>query len=311
MGLAEGRRRQRPASLPRPLPPTASILRFPAVSSSQLNPIPKTDIIKYCQQYEKGQVNILKDETIAKVEQELDGWEYLSELPETWHGFTKRLIHKPIEDCYDIFAYESAALHKSATAYFHEETHEYKLRIKIGLIELCRIEFITADFSVFEHLLRTQLEQLLCDLAVFNPKSISSIVRDKEVLTWEAGRELPEELEGFTLFIRPEYPFKINNGSYIIIDYVDFSLESNVTFYYNIYRDEFFSEARIWNIPDVNYDFDSNTLPELEEKMQRYLVPRLQEVRRRAEKEAAERAAREARRQTEAKQEEAEPQEEV
>ena len=64
-----------------------------------------------------------------------------------------------------------------------------------------------------------------------------------------------------------------------------------MTVYFNIYRDEFFSEARIWNIPDVNYDFDSNTLPELEERLQTYLVPRLQEVRRRAEAEDAARKA--------------------
>ena len=60
------------------------------------------------------------------------------------------------------------------------------------------------------------------------------------------------------------------------MDYVDFSLESSFTLYYNIYRDEFFAEARIWNIPDVNYDFDSNELPELEEKLHQRLLPRLQ-----------------------------------
>lgn len=49
----------------------------------------------------------------------------------------------------------------------------------------------------------------------------------------------------------------------------------------------FFAEARIWNIPDVNYDFDSNELPELEEKLHQRLLPRLQEIRKRAETEAA------------------------
>ncbi len=136
-------------------------------------------------------------------------------------------------------------------------------------------------------MLKAQLESLLAELETFDPASISSIVRAKEILTWKTGNELPETLEGFSLFIRPAYPVKINNGSYIIIDYVDFALESSVTVYFNIYRDEFFSEARIWNIPDVNYDFDSNTLPELEERLQTYLVPRLQEVRRRAEAEDA------------------------
>ncbi|WP_337802065.1 hypothetical protein, partial [Mitsuokella jalaludinii] len=222
----------------------------------------------------------MKEETIERVRQELDGWEYLEKLPDSWHGFALRRIEEPRGDCYDIFTYESEALHKSATAYFHEETHEYKLRIKIGLIELCRIEFITADFAVFEALLKAQLESLLAELETFDPASISSIVRAKEILTWKTGNELPETLEGFSLFIRPAYPVKIN------IDSVDFALESSVTVYFNIYRDEFFSEARIWNIPDVNYDFDSNTLPELEERLQTYLVPRLQEVRRRAARRA-------------------------
>ena len=71
-----------------------------------------------------------------------------------------------------------------------------------------------------------------------------------------------------------------------------------MTVYFNIYRDEFFSEARIWNIPDVNYDFDSNTLPELEERLQTCLVPRLQDVRARAEKEAALRQAKQEHSQT-------------
>ncbi len=229
----------------------------------------------------------MKEETIERVRQELDGWEYLEKLPDSWHGFALRRIEEPRGDCYDIFTYESEALHKSATAYFHEETHEYKLRIKIGLIELCRIEFITADFAVFEALLKAQLESLLAELETFDPASISSIVRAKEILTWKTGNELPETLVHFSLVVLPAYPVKITSGSYVIIDYVDFALESSVTVYFNIYRDEFFSEARIWNIPDVNYDFDSNTLPELEERLQTYLVPRLQEVRRRAEAEDA------------------------
>ena len=67
----------------------------------------------------------MKEETIEKVRKELTGWAYLEELPDSWHGFTLRKIGEPAGDCYDIFTYESEALHKSATAYFHEETHEY------------------------------------------------------------------------------------------------------------------------------------------------------------------------------------------
>lgn len=233
----------------------------------------------------------MKDETIEKVTAEIADWQYLKELPETWHGFVLDRTTAADKDSFDIYRYASKELHKSAVVYFHEETHEYKVRLKIGLIEFCRIEFITASLDVFENLLRDQFEQVLMDMADFNPKSLSSIVLDKKITTWETGANLPEKLSGFELFITPAQPVKINNGSYIIIDYVDFSLESSFTVYYNIYRDEFFAEARIWNIPDVSYDFDSNDLSELEEKLHQHIMPRLENIRARAEREAAERTA--------------------
>lgn len=224
----------------------------------------------------------MKDETIEKVKAETADWAYLAELPDEADGFTlDREVHIH-GDCYDLFTYENAAAHKSTTAYFHEETHEYKLRVAFGLISFCRIEYITHDFAEFEALLRKNFAGMLHDMAVFNPDTLGSIVRDKGILTWEFGQKLPAELEGFTRFVGPAEPEKITNGSYVVLDYVDFDLESSVTFYYNIYRDEFYGEARIWNIPDVNYTFDSRTLPEFEEKLEAHLVPRLQEIRARA-----------------------------
>lgn len=236
----------------------------------------------------------MKKETIEKVNAEIANWQYLQDLPEQWYGFQLERNTEISKDSYDLYRYVNEMLHKSATIYFHEETHEYKVRLKIGLIEFCRIEFITANLEVFEKLLKSQFEQMLMDMVDFNPKSLSSIVLDKKITTWEAGTKLPETIEGFHLFISPAQPVKINNGSYIIIDYVDFSLESSFTVYYNIYRDEFFAEARIWNIPDVNYDFDSNELSELEVKMHQHFIPRLIDIRTRAEKEAAAKEAKQA-----------------
>jgi len=221
----------------------------------------------------------MKEDTIAKIKEETDGWEYMANLPEEWHGF--KLRREPVigKDKYDLYAYVNEEWHKSAIVYFHEETHEYKVRLKIGLIEFARIEFITAKLSVFEELLTAQFEQVLQDMAQFNPATLSSIVKGLNLPEWQYGLDLPAENEGFELFIRPAEPVKINNGSYIVIDYVDFTLASSFTVYYNIYRDEFFSEARIWNIPDVNYDFDSSDLRELEEKLSSRMPARLQQVR--------------------------------
>ena len=228
----------------------------------------------------------MKDAVKNRVEQETANWSYMAELPEQLHGFHLERRMCVEDDRYELFRYVSEERHRSAAAYFHEETKEYKLRVKIGLVEFCKMEYITGNFNVFEHLLQQQFDELMKGLSHFEKDSIGSIVRSKHIMEWEYGKSLPEEMEGFELFIRPAEPVEITNGSYILVDYSDFSLESNFIIYYNMFRDEFFGEARIHNIPDVNYVFDSKELDGLEEKLKQHLRPRLKEVRRRAEKEA-------------------------
>ena len=227
----------------------------------------------------------MHDETRARVEEEIKNWNYLAELPEVWHGFQIDRRQQVVDDVYDFCSYTNAAAHRSITLYYHEETHEYKLRVKLGLVEFCRIEFITAKLPAFEELLRDQFEGLLLELSEYDPASLSSIVLEKGITTWEYTASLPKSCEGFELFVSPEQPTKINNGSYVIINYVDFVIESDFAIYYNVYRDEFFGEARIWNIPDVNYDFDAVDLTELIARLREGMVPRLQEIRSRAEAE--------------------------
>ena len=228
----------------------------------------------------------MKDTTKERVEQETADWKYMAELPKELHGFHLEQRMYAEGDVYELFAYVNEERHRKAAAYFHEETKEYKVRVNIGLVEFCKIEYITGSFNTFEELLRKQFESLLMGMARFDEKSIGSIVRSRHIMEWDYGKDLPKELEGFELFISPSEPVEITNGSYILIDYSDFSLESNFIIYYNMFRDEFFGEARIRNIPDVNYVFDSKELDELSEKLRQHLIPRLKEVRRRAEKEA-------------------------
>ena len=231
----------------------------------------------------------MHDETRAKVEEEIKNWNYLAELPEVWHGFQIDRRQQVVDDVYDFCSYNNATAHRSITLYYHEETHEYKLRVKLGLVEFCRIEFITAKLPAFEELLRDQFEGLLLELSEYDPASLSSIVLEKGITTWEYTASLPKNCEGFELFVSPEHPTKVNNGSYVIINYVDFVIESDFAIYYNVYRDEFFGEARIWNIPDVNYDFDAADLTELIARLREGMVPRLQEIRSRAEDEVTKR----------------------
>ena len=118
----------------------------------------------------------MKEETIEKVNAEIANWQYLQDLPEQWYGFQLDRNTEISKDSYDLYRYVNEMLHKSATIYFHEETHEYKVRLKIGLIEFCRIEFITANLEVFEKLLKSQKKlQQKCEQARYKSKKLENL----------------------------------------------------------------------------------------------------------------------------------------
>ncbi len=227
----------------------------------------------------------LKEKIIERVNQEAGEWEYLSQLPKELYTMKLTKLYGENEDMFELFSYTNEERHLGLCAYFHQETEEYKVRIWIGLTEFCLIEFITASFQAFEKQLRHSLEGAVHDLVVYNPDSMSYVTKELDIVSWDYKGILPQELEGFQLYITPATPIRVLNGSYIVFDYSDFAIKSNFIIYYNEFRCEFFGEARIANIPEMNYIFDSKTIPELEEKLKAHMVDRLQEIRRRATEE--------------------------
>ena len=227
----------------------------------------------------------MKDEALQKVAETTAEWAYMQELPETIHNFHLKRLNQIHEDKYDLYSYSDDAAHRSVTAYYHAETDEYKLRIQLGSFEFCLTECITPSLEVFEQLLRAQFDEILSNLADFNPAIDDVLFASKHIADWQFASSLPEKLEDFELFIRPSQPFRITNGSYIILDYEHFPSQSNFAIYYNVFRDEFFSDARVAAVPDTDYEFDSHTLEELQERISSCLAARLKAIRTRAEKE--------------------------
>lgn len=221
----------------------------------------------------------MKVETKEKIEAEIQDWQYMKDLPSTWFGFVFILEMKVYGDVYDLYSYENVEIHRKITVYYHEETKEYKVRVLIGLTEFCNIEYISPTRASLEKILLERFETTLQTLAKFNAATISCIVLEKKILEWDYVAKLPETIEGFKLFIKPDQPVKTINGSYILFDYCDFATDSNFIIYYNVFRDEFFGEAKIRKIPEMNYVFDSHELIELEEKLDEHLLARLKEIR--------------------------------
>ena len=220
----------------------------------------------------------MKEKTKEKVENELKDFKYLNELKGEISGYKLKKEMREKDEFYEIFSYENEAKRRCVKAYFHDETMEYKMSVTIGLINFCDVSFFANNIEEFEKLLRENLENLIESLADESNKNISSIIEEKEILSWKYEKLLPEKIENFSLFITPKTPILTINGSYIIFDYSDFSINTNFTIYYNIFRDEFFGESRINGTPTVTYDFDSKDLKELEEKLKNRMTSYLKEI---------------------------------
>ncbi|WP_027396215.1 hypothetical protein [Anaerovibrio lipolyticus] len=226
----------------------------------------------------------MKPDVLEKIQQETADWAYLDELPKEMYDLVYTKRYEEVGDTFELFSYVNEEKHLGLVAYYHQETKEYKLKIRRGLTEFCLMQFITASFSEFEQHLKNYLESAVHDLAIYNPDSISYVTKALNITEWDYKDILPEELEGYKLFINPTQMVRVLNGSYIVFDYSDFDIESNFIIYYNEFRSEFFGEARIKNIPEMNYTFDSKNLEELEEKLRAHMVDRLREIRQRATK---------------------------
>lgn len=227
----------------------------------------------------------MKAEAIACVKDVVDHWDYMKHLSPAIQNFRLQILKKEYDDIYDLYRYADDTLHSSATAYYHAETDEFKLRVQIGSFEFCHKECIASSLEEFENILRSRFSEILRHIIDFNADKIEKMFKDKHILDWDFSSMLPEQLENFGLFIRPSKPLRITNGSYVIIDYENFLNNSNFAIYYNIFRDEFFSDARVAGVPDINYEFDSQTLEELQNKLSIHLNERLKIIRTRAEKE--------------------------
>ena len=202
---------------------------------------------------------------------------FFEKLPGEICDFNLKKIFAESDDKFIYFAFENEKKHRSATAYFHEETSEFKLRVKIGLSEFCLTDFFTEDFDRFGEMISAQLEGVLKNIS--ENKNSNPIIQEKNFPAWEYGKNLPKNIEGFELFISPQQPIPFTNGSHILINYSDFEISSDLSIYYNIYSDNFSGETRIKNVPNVIYSFDSANIKELENKLSENLASELSAIR--------------------------------
>jgi len=218
-----------------------------------------------------------------KIENETHNWQYAEELAEDKYGFKLNKIFAEFGNKYDLFEYSNAN-HCRIKAYYDEDTREYKVRVKIGCNEYCKPYFFAGELAQFESLLKGYFDE---ELSKFNSRCKNSLVA-KDLGEWKYAQELPEELEGFKLFIKPTEAVEYTNGSYIILDYSDFATESSLSILHNIYKNDYGNEVVIRGESYISDDFGASSVEELEELLKEKLTEKLREIREMAEKIGAE-----------------------
>jgi len=206
----------------------------------------------------------MKTELKTKLAAECEAADFFSKIPSEIENFTLKKICDDADDKFIYFTFDKPAAHKSLTAYFHEETKEYKVRVKIGLTEFCLTNFFTEDFNLFIKILDAELADAIKNLDTPLDVDADILIAEQNFSAWTYGKELPKNLEGFELFASPTNPIKITNGSYIIINYSDFENERELSIIYNVYSDNFSGESQIGGVNHPLYIFDAKNLKQLE-----------------------------------------------
>lgn len=216
----------------------------------------------------------LKNKIIAESNESAN---FFDNLPAKIQNFTLKKIFAEDDDKFIYFSYENSENHRGLTAYFHEETQEYKIREKIGLNEFCLPKFFTENFAEYQEIISAELEKILENLAE-NHAVENPLIKEKNFPAWKYGETLPKKISDFELFISPQNPVEYTNGSYIIINYSDFGAASDFTICYNIYTENFSAEFTKNLVPHVSYLFDAYSLEELEKKLEKNLVAEVSKI---------------------------------
>ncbi len=218
---------------------------------------------------------MLKVDNKNKILAEIETTDFFDKLPEEICGYKLKKIFADDGDKFFYFSYDNAENHRSFAAYFHEETAEYKVRVKIGLTEFCLTKFFTNKLETFEKILNAEMKATIENLSAPIDTKTDLLISDKNFDSWDYPKTLPKNLEGFELFIKPDNPAKITNGSYIILNYSNFENFCDFTIFYNIYSESFSGESKINLVPNVSYLFDATSLKDLEKNLKKNLEAEL------------------------------------
>ena len=200
---------------------------------------------------------------ITEIEAELQEWEFLKQLPKQIEGFTLREGTGIQGNILNIASYVDEVNHSCIDLIYTGETFDYVIVKNLGLHTFRDDRFFTRDKDKFAEVVLAKLPSLLQDMGKSREKTMGYESEVMGFKDWDYWKTLPKQIGNFELYITPECPLEYINGSWVILDYSDFTNGNQLMFLYNSFRNELFAETKKGYLPLTTEEFNANSLDAL------------------------------------------------
>ena len=215
---------------------------------------------------------------ITEIEEGLKDWEFLKHLPKEISGF-KLQEGRGIEgNILNLASFVNEEIHCSLDLIYTAETFDYTLVKNIGLHTFRDERFFNRDADKFAEAVLKNLPNVIEKVSRSMNKKLGYESKVMGFDTWNYWKTLPEKIGEYELFVTPDKPLEYINGSWVILDYSDFSKGNQIMFLYNSFRNELFAELKKGFMPLTTDLYNANKLEQLEKLIKQHLQETLNEL---------------------------------
>ncbi|MBQ9762995.1 MAG: hypothetical protein IJV92_01415 [Phascolarctobacterium sp.] len=215
---------------------------------------------------------------ITEIEEGLKDWEFLKHLPKEISGF-KLQEGRGIEgNILNLASFVNEEIHCSLDLIYTAETFDYTLVKNIGLHTFRDERFFNRDADKFAEAVLKNLPNVIEKVSRSMNKKLGYESKVMGFDTWNYWKTLPEKIGEYELFVTPDKPLEYINGSWVILDYSNFSKGNQIMFLYNSFRNELFAELKKGFMPLTTDLYNANKLEQLEKLIKQHLQETLNEL---------------------------------
>lgn len=195
-------------------------------------------------------------ENLEKIAAELANWDLLQNLPEQIKSFRLVKSEGIKGQVFILAAYVDETTHCRLDIIYAGETCDFMVVKIVGLHVFVDECSYSRDRDDFGKMLLAKLPEFIRSIDRHQPHAFDYEAQDLHFEEWDYWHKLPEKIGDYTLFITPDNPLPYINGSFIFLDYVDFSKGNELYLAYNVFRNEIFAELKHERMPLTTNIFD-------------------------------------------------------